>query len=83
MFYDKKIERWIPDRFSLGAKVTQEAVVVPTVPLTTPTIVDVPPVQVNTAISDGHSRTFTKDEISGMKSNLNVIMAIHINKYFK
>jgi hypothetical protein len=43
MFYHKKTERWIPDRFSLGAKVTQEAVVVATVPLATPTEVGVPP----------------------------------------
>jgi hypothetical protein len=54
--------------------VTQEAVVVATAPLATPTIVGVPPVKVNNAISDGHSKTFTKDEISEMKSNLNIIM---------
>jgi hypothetical protein len=83
MFYHKKTERWIPDRFPLGAKVTQEALVVSTVPLAMPTIIGVPPVQVNTAISDGHSKTFTKDEISEMKSNLNMIMAIQINEYFK
>jgi hypothetical protein len=61
----------------------QEAVVVATAPLATPTIVGVPPVQVNTAISDGHSKTFTKDEISEMKSNLNMIIASQINLYFK
>jgi hypothetical protein len=83
MFYHKKTERWIPDSFPLGAKVTQEAVAVATVPLTTPPIVRVPPVQINTAISDGHSKTFTKDEISEMKSNLNMIMASQINEYFK
>jgi hypothetical protein len=75
MFYHKKTEHWIPDRFPLGAKVTQEALVVATVPLTTPTIVGVPPVQINTTISDSHSKTFTKDEISEMKSNLNMVMA--------
>jgi hypothetical protein len=63
--------------------VKQEVVVIATVPLATPTIVGVPPVQVNTAISDGHSKTFTKDEISEMKSNLNMIMASQINEYFK
>jgi hypothetical protein len=83
MFYHKKTERWIPDRFPLGAKVTQEAVAVATVPLATPTIVGVPPVQINTAISDGHSKIFTKDEISEMKSNLNMIMASQIKEYFK
>jgi hypothetical protein len=62
---------------------TQEAVVVATEPPTPPTIVGVPPVQVNTAISDGHSKTFTKDEISGIKSNLNMIMASQINEYFE
>jgi hypothetical protein len=67
MFYHKKTERRIPDRFPLGSKVTQEAVDVATVPLATPTIVGVPPVQINTAISDGHSKTFTKDEIYEMK----------------
>jgi hypothetical protein len=30
MFYDKKTERWIPNRFPLGAKVTQESVSVAT-----------------------------------------------------
>jgi hypothetical protein len=54
IFYHKKTERWIPYRFPLGAKVTQDAVVVATAPLVKPTIVGVPPVQVNTAISDGH-----------------------------
>jgi hypothetical protein len=83
MFYQKKTARWIRDRFPLGAKVTQYAVFVVTVPLPTPTIVGVPPVQVNTAVSDGHSKTFTKDEISEMKQNLNMIMAIQINEYFK
>jgi hypothetical protein len=82
-FYHKKTERWIPDRFPLGAKVMQEAVTVATVPLATPTIVGVPLVQINTAISDGHSKTFTKDEIFEMKSNLNMIMASQINEYFK
>jgi hypothetical protein len=53
------------------------------VPLATPTIVGVPPVQVNTAISDGHSKTFTKDEISEIKSNLNMIMDSQIHEYFK
>jgi hypothetical protein len=43
MFYHKKTERWIPDRFPLGVKVTQEAVVVATVPLATPTQAGVPP----------------------------------------
>jgi hypothetical protein len=61
MFYHKKIERWIPYRFPLGAKLTQEAVAVPTVPLATPKIIGVPSVQINTAISDGHSKTCTKD----------------------
>jgi hypothetical protein len=61
----------------------QEAVVIATAPLTTPIIVGVPPVQVSPEISDGHSKTFTKDEISEMKSNLNMIMANQINKYFK
>jgi hypothetical protein len=42
MFYHKKTERWIPDRFPLGAKVTQEAVPVATVPLATPTLVGAP-----------------------------------------
>jgi hypothetical protein len=83
MFYHKKIERWIPDRFPLGAKVTQESVAVATVPLATLTLVGVPPVQINTAISDGQYKTFTKEEISEMKSNLNMIMASQINKYFK
>jgi hypothetical protein len=83
MFYHKKTERWIPDRFPLGVKVTQEAVALATVPLATPTIVGFPSVQINTAISNGHFKTFTKDEISEMKSNLNMIMAIQINKYFK
>jgi hypothetical protein len=83
MLYHKKTERWIPDRFLLGAKVMQEAVTVATVPLATPTIVGVPPVHINTAISDGHSKTFTKNEISEMKSNLNMIMVSHINEYFK
>jgi hypothetical protein len=84
MFYHKKTEHWIPDRFPLGVKVTQEAVAVATVPLATPTLVAPPPqVQINTAISDGHSKTFTKDEISEMKSNLNMIMASQINEYFK
>jgi hypothetical protein len=85
MFYHKKTERRIPDRFPLGAKVTQEAVAVAvaTVPLATPTQVGVPPVQINTAISDGHSKTFTKDGISEMKSNLNMIMASQINECFK
>jgi hypothetical protein len=83
MFYHKKTERWIPNRFPLGAKVTQEAVFVATAPLAPPTIVGAPPVQVNTAISDGHSKTVTKDEISEMKSNLNIIMASHINEYFE
>jgi hypothetical protein len=69
----------IPDRFPLGAKVTQETVAVATVPLSTPALVRVPPVQINTAISDGHSKTFTKDEIYQMKSNLNMIMASQIN----
>jgi hypothetical protein len=68
MFYHNNTERWIPDRFPLGAKMTQEAVVVATAPLATPTIAGVPPVQINTAISDGHSKTFTKDENSEMKS---------------
>jgi hypothetical protein len=53
------------------------------VPLATPTQVGVPPVKINTAISDGHSKTFTKVEISEMKSNLNMIMASQINEYFK
>jgi hypothetical protein len=83
MFYHKKTERWIHDRFPLGAKVTQEAVFVATVPLATPTIFGVPPVQMNTEISDGHSKTFTKDEISKMKSNLNMIIASQIKEYFK
>jgi hypothetical protein len=83
MFYHKKTERWMPDRFPLGAKVTQEAVAVATVPLATPTIFGVPPVQINTAISDCHYKTFTKDEIFEMKSNLNMIMASQINEYFK
>jgi hypothetical protein len=83
MFYHKKTERRIPDRFPLGAKVTQEAVAVATVPLATPTLVGAPLEQINTAISDGHSKTFTKDEISEMKSNLNMIMASQINEYFK
>jgi hypothetical protein len=83
MFYHKKTERWITDRFPLGSKVTQEAVVIATAPLKTSTIVGVHPFQVNTAISDGHSKTFTKDEISEMKSNLNMIMASQINEYFK
>jgi hypothetical protein len=64
--------------------VTQEAVAVATtVTLATRTNVGVPPVQINTAISDGHSKTFTKYEISKMKSNLNMIMASQINEYFK
>jgi hypothetical protein len=75
MFYHKKTELWIPDRFPLGVKVTQEALAVAMVPLARPTI--------NTAISDGHSKTFTKDEISEMKSNLNIIMACQITEYFK
>jgi hypothetical protein len=75
MFYNKKTEPWIPDRFPLGEKLMQEGVFIPTVPLATPTIFGVPPVQVSTAISDGHSKTFTKDEISEMKSNLNMDMA--------
>jgi hypothetical protein len=83
IFYHKKTERWIPDFFPLGAKVTQEVVAVATVPLAMPRIVGIPPMHINTAISDGHSKTFTKDEISEMKSNLNMIMAIQINKYFK
>jgi hypothetical protein len=62
---------------------TQEAVVVATEPPKPPTIVGVPPIQVNTAISDGHFKTFTKGEISEMKSNLNMIMASQINEYFK
>jgi hypothetical protein len=83
MFYHKKTELWIPDHFPLGSKVTQEAIVVATVPLATPTVGCVPPAQVNTASSDIHSKTFTKDEISEMKSNLNMIMASQINEYFK
>jgi hypothetical protein len=83
IFYDKKTERWIPDRFPQGAKVTQEVVVVPPAPLATPTIVGVPPAQANTAISDGHSKTFIKDEISEMKSNLNMTMASQINEFVK
>jgi hypothetical protein len=43
IFYHKKTERWIPDRFPLGAKVAQEAVAVATVPLATPTQVGAPP----------------------------------------
>jgi hypothetical protein len=83
IFYHKKTDRWIPDNFLLGVKLTQEAIVVAPAPLATPTIVGVPPVRANTAISDGHSKTFTKDEISEMKSNLNIIMASQINEYFK
>jgi hypothetical protein len=83
MFYHKKTERWIPNRFPLGTKVTQEAVAVATVPLVTPKQASVPTMQINTAISDGHSKTFTKDEISDMKSNLNMVMASQINEYFK
>jgi hypothetical protein len=83
MFYHKKTGRWIPNCFPLGAKVTQEAVSVATVPLATPTQVAPPPVQINTTISDGHSKTFTKDQISEMKSNLNMIMASQINEDFK
>jgi hypothetical protein len=63
--------------------VTQEAVVVATAPLATPTIFGVSPVEVNTAISDGYSKTFTKDDISEMKSNLNMIMVSQIIEYFK
>jgi hypothetical protein len=63
--------------------VTQEAIAIATAPLATSTIIGVPLVQVNTAISDGHSKTFTKDDISEMKSNLNMIMASQINEYFK
>jgi hypothetical protein len=83
MFYHKKTKRWIPDRFPLGTKVTQEEVAVATVPLATPTQVGAPPVHINTAISDGQFKTFTRDEISEMKSNLNMIMASQINEYFK
>jgi hypothetical protein len=60
MFYHKKTERWIPDRFPLGAKMTQEAVVVATAPLATPTVVVAPPAQVNTEIIHGHSNTSPK-----------------------
>jgi hypothetical protein len=83
IFYHKKTELWISDSFPLRAKVTQEAIVVATVQLATFTIVCIPPVQINTAISDGHSKNFTKDEIAEMKSNLNMSMASQINKYFK
>jgi hypothetical protein len=74
MFYHNKTERWIPDCFPLGAKVTQEAVVVTPAPLAAPTIVSFPLAQADTATDGGKSNTFTKDEISEMKSNLNMIM---------
>jgi hypothetical protein len=48
IFYHKKTERWIPDCFPLESKVTQEAVAVATVPLTTPTLVGAPPPCIST-----------------------------------
>jgi hypothetical protein len=77
MFYHNNTERWINDRFPLGAIVMQE--VATPAPSETPTSMALPP-QANTLIKGTQSKTFIKDKIIEMKSNLNMIMASQINE---
>jgi hypothetical protein len=79
MFYQKKTERWINDKFPLGAKVTHEDI--SPAPPATPTVVALPP-QANTVIDGSQFKTFTEDEITEIKSNLNMIMDSQTNAHF-